>query len=113
MDTRREFPGRKNRNQERSSMSCMKVYPEELVASVRFYDGDVKPNETIEMYLLKEAFEELERHAEICGDPNLYDFATEFMLETVKRAIFMKIPTDRKVAWLKNRYISNMLVASS
>ncbi|KAK8944065.1 hypothetical protein KSP40_PGU015517 [Platanthera guangdongensis] len=32
-------------------MSCMKVYPEVLVASVRFYDGDVKPNETIEMYL--------------------------------------------------------------
>lgn len=96
-----------------------KVYYEEFVVSVlrrvyeleaELYGGKprrVKP-EVIEIYLLKEAFLELERHPEIYEDPNLYDFAAEFMLESVKRAVFMRIPTDKKVVWLKNRYMSNM-----
>ncbi|KAK8950193.1 hypothetical protein KSP40_PGU013830 [Platanthera guangdongensis] len=93
-----------------NSMHFNKFYMNEFVVSVlrKDFGTTCKRDLSLNIYLLKEAFEELERHPEIYEDPNLYDFACEFVLETVKRVAFMKIPRDRKVVWLKNRYNRNM-----
>lgn len=56
------------------------------------------------VFLLDEAIEEIEKQVEICDDPDLYDFATVFLLSTVNRAMFLKLPSHKRVTWLKNRY---------
>ncbi|KAK8916812.1 hypothetical protein KSP39_PZI022607 [Platanthera zijinensis] len=60
------------------------------------------------VYLLAEAIQELEKHPEIFEDEELYDFATACFLTITNRVIFLSLPTDRRVAWLKNRYMSSL-----
>ncbi|KAK8952148.1 hypothetical protein KSP39_PZI002991 [Platanthera zijinensis] len=60
------------------------------------------------VFLLDEVVEELERHEEISGDPELYDFATVYFLSTVNRAMFLKLPAHKRIIWLKNRHTQSI-----
>jgi len=57
---------------------------------------------------IKEAYEELGRIPEIYDDMDFNNFATEFVLDKSKREGFMNCPTERKVWWLRSRYLKSL-----
>ncbi|KAK8949067.1 hypothetical protein KSP39_PZI005160 [Platanthera zijinensis] len=57
---------------------------------------------------IKEAVEEICRIPDIYDDPDFFDFAMEFIRIKSGREAFMFCPADRKVEYLKRRYMKSL-----
>ncbi|KAK8969400.1 hypothetical protein KSP40_PGU014078 [Platanthera guangdongensis] len=57
------------------------------------------------VYLLNETLDELEKNPEIYEDKMFYDWATLFLMTLINKATFMGILSDKRLEWLKNRYM--------
>ncbi|KAK8966573.1 hypothetical protein KSP40_PGU011079 [Platanthera guangdongensis] len=60
------------------------------------------------IYMLSEAVHELEKFSELFNDTDMYDFATLFFINLNNRIIFLNLPDDKKVSWLKKRYMESL-----
>ncbi|KAK8961689.1 hypothetical protein KSP40_PGU000976 [Platanthera guangdongensis] len=58
--------------------------------------------------MLSEAVHELEKFPDIFDDADMYDFATLYLINLNNRIVFMNLPDDRKVSWLRKRYMDSL-----
>ncbi|KAK8964388.1 hypothetical protein KSP40_PGU010210 [Platanthera guangdongensis] len=91
---------------DKGKKQIMESHIEKLVESSKsvassFFLPAKPPN----VYLLNEALDELEKYPEIYEDKMFYDWATLFLMTLINRATFMCIPSDKRLEWLKNRYM--------
>ncbi|KAK8969609.1 hypothetical protein KSP40_PGU001732 [Platanthera guangdongensis] len=91
---------------DKGKKQIMESHIEKLVESSKsvarsFFLPAKPPN----VYLLNEALDELEKYPEIYEDKMFYDWATLFLMTLINKATFMGIPSDKRLEWLKNRYM--------
>ncbi|KAK8964364.1 hypothetical protein KSP40_PGU010542 [Platanthera guangdongensis] len=60
------------------------------------------------IFMLSEAVHELEKFPDIFDDADMYDFATLYLINLNNRIVFMNLPDDRKVSWLRKRYMDSL-----
>ncbi|KAK8918437.1 hypothetical protein KSP39_PZI021040 [Platanthera zijinensis] len=93
---------------DKGKKQIMESYIEKLVESFKSVASSFfLPAKSPNVYLLNEILDELEKYPEIYDDKMFYDWATLFLITLINRATFMGIPSDKRLEWLKNRYMHN------
>ncbi|KAK8958142.1 hypothetical protein KSP40_PGU005664 [Platanthera guangdongensis] len=93
---------------DKGKKQVMESHVEKLVETCKSVASSfLMPAPPQNVYLLNEELQELMKYPEIHEDSRFYDWATLFLMTMINRATFMGIPSDKRLEWLKNRYMHN------
>ncbi|KAK8959641.1 hypothetical protein KSP40_PGU001573 [Platanthera guangdongensis] len=91
---------------DKGKKQVMESHVEKLVESCKSVASSLfMPATPPNVYLLNEALEELLKYPEIYEDSRFYDWATLFLMAMINMATFLGILSDKRLEWLKNRYM--------
>ncbi|KAK8960309.1 hypothetical protein KSP40_PGU014805 [Platanthera guangdongensis] len=93
---------------DKGKKQAMESHIEKLVESSKSVASSFfMPTKPPNVYLLNEALEKLVKYPEIYENSRFCDWATVFLMTMTNRATFWGIPNNKRLEWLKNRYMHN------